>query len=472
VDHLRRTALAACPLLAILLASCSLVLRARSPAPGGDADADADLDADADIDADVEADADADIDADGEDDAELDGAPDGETDAEVDVEPCTEGETRCDGDELVQCVGGVPETRLCALGCDADLERCLELVPSNVAPELLGYAAGDVVINSEVYFDTDSCDGAVLWSPAPYSTWLDIADTHGVCVLSMASLRVMAEARLDVGGARALVILSAGAVVIAGTVFVGAVGAAPGPGGGYPGDDGYASEAPCGGGAGTANWEYSYESAGGGGGGMAAAGGSGGETGGLWPGAGGSPAGTPDLVPLRGGGGGGEGAWYSGGGGGGGGLQVSSAESIDIDGAVVAPGGGGGRAGAGNGGGGGGAGGGVLLEAPTIVVAGTIAANGGGGGGGADQYNESTDGADGTWDTTRAAGGTDVNSVCYGGTGGAGDDPAGWNALSAYNSGGGGGAAGIVRLNTRSGAAAVSGTVSPSAFTEGVVVAR
>lgn len=183
-----------------------------------------------------------------------------------------------------------------------------------------------------------------------------------------------------------------------------------------------------------------------GGGGFCGAGGSGfGATAGS--GTGGATYGTPSLVPLVSGVSGGS----PGGNQGGGALQITSTTSISVStaGVVLAPGEGGGQDG--TAGGGGGSGGALLLEAPMVTVAGVMAANGGGAGDANDLGNDSTG-------TAQAAGGG------AGGGGSFGATVTGANGTNAGNAlGGGGGGAGRIRLNTSSGTASLTGSVSPTA---------
>jgi hypothetical protein len=171
------------------------------------------------------------------------------------------------------------------------------------------------------------------------------------------------------------------------------------------------------------------------------------------PGAKAAASGVPELVPLRGGASGGAGGGQ--GGAGGAGFQlVANGKFTMAQGSYINVGGGGG--GYGTTGSGGGAGGSLLIEAQSITVAGTLAANGGGGGGtglGADV------GKNGTNDAVPAAGGPGVGA---GGAGGAGATIDGVDAPAPTGinfAGGGGGGAGRIRLNSKSGAADLTGAV-------------
>lgn len=102
------------------------------------------------------------------------------------------------------------------------------------------------------------------------------------------------------------------------------------------------------------------------------------------------------------------------------------------------------------GGGGGGSGGLVIIESEVITIAGAISANGGGAGAGGSRTNGTPvtgpPGADGSFGTTPAVGGSNAIAGGNGGTGGAGTTPPAAGSSSIVGGGGGGGAVGIVRL--------------------------
>lgn len=156
---------------------------------------------------------------------------------------------------------------------------------------------------------------------------------------------------------------------------------------------------------------------------------------------GGRTYGTPELVPLLGGseGGGAHGGGTYGGSGGGA-IQIVAGASIIVRlvGSINA--GGGGYEG-------GGSGGAILLEAPTVTILGAIAANGGAG--------ATATGATGGLDATPSD-----QPALGGGNGSAGAMINGADGVSGFASGGGG--AGRIRINTTTGAATVTGIVSPS----------
>ena len=185
------------------------------------------------------------------------------------------------------------------------------------------------------------------------------------------------------------------------------------------------------------------------------------------PGSAGGPAyGTPELVPLVGGSSGGAGEASAGAGGGAVQLVASNAITIAAGGFVHVGGGGGGNGGAAGTqeASGGGSGGAILLEATTVTVAGILAANGGGGGEGA----LGNVGADATATDQPALGGNDPMRGSNGGNGSAGVSAKGTDGAvkAGSTAGGGGGGAGRIRINTKSGAATLTGaTLSPAAST-------
>jgi hypothetical protein len=174
----------------------------------------------------------------------------------------------------------------------------------------------------------------------------------------------------------------------------------------------------------------------------------------------GSATNTP-LIGGSGGGGGGIGES----GGGGGALQLVAGAAIEVSGTGVIEASGGGGFWFANGGGAGGA---ILLEAPAVSIFGTLAANGGGGGAGYD----SSSGADGSASAEPAKGGP-AGASMVGGNGGDGsaaatiDGQAGSQPDRTFIQGGGGGGAGWIRLNSKSGTAMLGGNavISPALTT-------
>lgn len=215
---------------------------------------------------------------------------------------------------------------------------------------------------------------------------------------------------------------------------------------------GYAAPNDVQNGNGPGGGKVATSGAGDGGGGYCGKGGNGPGTGG---GVGGVAYGTTELSPLLGGSSGG-GSFA---GRGGGAIQLVAKNLIRIS-----TGGSINMGGRGSDTGGAGSGGAILLEANEVVVAGKIAANGGGGGAGTGP----NDGKDGQLDSTPTPEGTGDERGGGGGKGGAGTEidgqPGALNSDYPDGSfaGNGGGGAGRIRINTRSGAATVSGLVSPA----------
>lgn len=246
------------------------------------------------------------------------------------------------------------------------------------------------------------------------------ADGTQIDVFFVRSLRVDQTADVILRGDRPIAFVAFGAIEVFGTLRVLA--------GGYSGlatsqSDG---EGPGGGVRGAAS---------GAGGGFCGRGGASSDGG-----AGGTTYGDDALTPLVGGssGAGGDGTAAEGGSGGGA-IQLVAATAISVTGVINAGGVAGKRSA------GGGAGGAILLEAPSVDVSGTLAANGGGGAGGLDGQSALSSG-----DPARGGGG-----------GGAGSSAGQPDGASGANGGGGGGG-GRIRINTDSGDASVSGTLSPS----------
>lgn len=174
--------------------------------------------------------------------------------------------------------------------------------------------------------------------------------------------------------------------------------------------------------------------------------------------------GSAAIVPLVGGSAGGTAALGNHSGTGGGAVQLVAGTSLRIaaGGSVTSGGGGGGFYGGASSqhGSGGGSGGAILIEAPTVEVLGIVAANGGGGG-------AKDNGKDGAAVETGAAGAPTTGGLGKGGDGSTFDDAKGGDGVwvDPDNAPGGGGGAGRIRINTTSGAATISGKLSPAATT-------
>jgi hypothetical protein len=172
--------------------------------------------------------------------------------------------------------------------------------------------------------------------------------------------------------------------------------------------------------------------------------------------AGGPTYGFANLVPLVAGSAGGENGGGSGAGGGA--IQIVAGQSITV-GPYASINAGGEGSSLTRGGGSGGA---ILLEAPAVVIQGTLAANGGGGGGyggngaNGNPSNQPASGGIEQFDGGAATGGMgSAGLVINGGNSGGFDPQAGF-------AGSGGGGAGRIRINTATGSASITGTVSPA----------
>jgi hypothetical protein len=391
----------------------------------------------------------------------------------------------------------------CPAGCDPTGTRCLELVPSNgIDPGWLpGPAPLDATIDLVLDTDAGTIDGIASTGYHQVAA-VDCGGGAivGIGVFAFSTITIGDGVHVTAVGTRALALVSVGPIEIHGVIDASSGVGCPDPPrcagpGGFAGGlyDAYNPQVgfgPGGGGHGYSADGPGNES-GGGGGAACGSGGTGGDDGsGLYlPGLGGTAYLAAALVPLCGGSGGGAGgpASFVGdpgsrGGGGGGAVQIVSATSVTIGSTVGVAGirvaGGGGQGDKAStiddGGGGGGAGGAILLEAPKIEVDGVLAANGGGGGGGYNNGAVATDGESGQLSATAAAGGPGVRR---GGNGGAGATIGGEIAPGPVGDGGagGGGGAGRIRLNTRSSAATIAGTLSPSAgecATQGRIATR
>jgi hypothetical protein len=403
--------------MAAALAAALTACDEPRPTPDASADADQPPDADRDVaDADHAQDADPDLDAVWDADPDL---PDAEDEAESEMDALPPHELTCneDGTATICLVEEDSCTTIgpCTLGCDEEAGACY--VPSNVSPELLDRALGDLDlagVGATAAIDTDTGavtgEGGTIRAAGPgvdaaTGTSFAVVTQEGgpeLGVLSVGRFGLPAGTTMTVSGTRPLVILAGDEVTIDGVIDVGAQGMKAGPGGYDGGDIGARGNGPSPGEIGELEKTcLPFCATGGGGGGFGGIGGDGGAV--VWAvadagsgtaqgGRGGRKCGTAWLTPLFGGSGGAGGTRSEEegrlqepgpGGGGGGAIQISSAVSITIGGGITAPGDGG-RETQRGGGAGGGAGGAVLLESPSLTLrpGAFLAANGGGGGGG------------------------------------------------------------------------------------------
>ena len=356
---------------------------------------------------------------------------------------------RCAGDDLIGCDGTTTRCGLCEGGpMDA---HCVELQPSNVAAPFTFNAmalATDVVVSSEVTWNTTNCDRAHMPVDGGMVDMMLLShpDQPGaageVCVFAANSFAFNTGADVHVIGSRPLVLLARERIEIAGGAVI-SVASANTP----PTDctiDRVGAGSGTGGNVGVAG---GGNDGGGGGGGFFGLGGAGGDGGGTGGGGGaGAAPSAMTLVPLVGGANGGVGHGGAGGfaGPGGGALQLS-ASRVTIHGVIEAFGAGGGGGGAMNAGGGGGSGGGVHIEALVLDASGgAIDVRGGGGGGGGCGGR----GECGLQNLAPAAmSGGAANNTCAGDGGagaGAGSVDGDVGGTASNNGGGGGGGAGAV----------------------------
>jgi hypothetical protein len=334
-------------------------------------------------------------------------------------------------------------------------------VPSNVPLTTFPTTAGDVTIaTSSCTADTDNFTVDCV-SPGPDGGLPFVfvkamqSDGSEVSVLAVNSLYVATAGSLSLKGSRPLIVWARTTVSIHGSFTAdptfhptnggGAVATPSGPGGG-----------PGGGAAGLSNPQV-----GGGGGSYCGVGGSGANSSSVTsdagsPAAGGRTYGNAPIVPLVGGSAGGAPMTVGGGGEGGGAIEITAGTSIDVGsgGMISVPG----YGGSGNGGAGG-SGGALLLEAPNVSIEGVLAANGGGGA----VFSGGGNAQDGQPSATPAMG-QDAHSAV--GSAGTQINGADGTTTPMWTSSGGGGA-GRIRINTRTGAATFGGNavVSPSLST-------
>jgi hypothetical protein len=387
---------------------------------------------------------------------------------EASTTACTNGTVAtCDAD------GRPTATRECPLGCFADEPRCREIVPSNGLGAFLAEAEtgpdivlsdGDRINSAGIVNDMRGLPtGLVIPAhrlPAPDGGVPVVVFT--VRTISIGANELLpGESEGPESQVPAVAVVAAGDITIRGVLNLSG-SSSPGPGQAFgqsrPPPGSITRDVPC---VGRRAAETSGASPGSGGGGNVTVGATGGRAYGGTPGSGGAATNvTPTLVPLRGGCAGGYFDEY--GGYGGGAVQlVSATRVVVLPGAAINAGGGGGSIALGpGGGGGGGSGGAILLEAPTVELrdGSGLAANGGGGGGA--NANPGTTGRVSLQPAPGGVGCRNDDRACSAGGAGAARDtlpepgveaqPAsGTSTLS--QAGGGGGAIGVIRINTLDG---------------------
>jgi len=406
---------------------------------------------------------------------------------------CKVGSKTCTNGNIVSCVatdsGPAKVVQKCPLGCVP--VQCKSMVPSNGLPtNFLGSGTIHWAPTAKLVTVNTSNGSISDGTTAPHVFVSQKLPAPKIMAISFASIKIPMGTMVEVTGPNALVVVASGNIEIKGIINGSGKASTPGPGGGNggsyyanpsgPGAGGKGSEVKTGFGGGL----YTL---GGGAGGVHAGAAGGGGTGKLsnYKAPGGSPAapyGKSELSPLYGGSGGGRGGTSSskgaayGGGGGGALMLVSGTEIIIGDGTSgvggINAGGGGGGASTTTyrGGGGGGSGGAILLEAPKITLkkGSTLAVNGGGGGGGAGTNFGAKAGQPGDMVYAPTPGGAASAGGGSGGKGAGGVLKTGGLGGGAVAGGGGGGSAGIIRINTFTGAATISGSIS-GAMTQGKV---
>ena len=376
-------------------------------------------------------------------------------------------------------IGEQPTDTPCSWGCLGPNAHCGRLVPvgggalpGDLDPDDLHLL--DVTLNGKINSDTGQI-GTVRQATA--SGQLDggiyFYVRNNIAVFRAKSIHVTSN--MTAAGARPIVLVATDSITFDATLDArgDCMMTHPGPGGFAGGTAGSAAPGSGGGSGGGGDGKL-----GGGGGGNGGSGGSGGIVDPVPPAPGGPPFGDATITVLVGGGGGGGGGHGGAplGGGGGGAIQLVAGTTITISGTgEINAGGCGGTNGAnGDSGGGGGAGGTIVLEAHDVAIAGRLAVNGGGGGAG----GGGTNGDKGDLTRSRASGGGGGDGV--GGAAGAGSNFDGLPGIAgSMHSGGGAGAVGRMRFNTRAGSATVDNTkLSPalddpgSTTTEGVATVQ
>jgi hypothetical protein len=364
---------------------------------------------------------------------------------------CTVGS---DGDRHDDAPGADsgPSNQAMQDGAPDSAEGAKTFKPSNLAFPSAS-TVEDIAITKACEIDTDRGSINCLTGSSAFS-FAKVEQGNGaglVAVFTMRSLRIEPSAILRVNGSLPLVLFTTTTMDIQGGLDASSSSAA-GHAGGFIASGSGVGGGPGGGGAGSTKYN------GGAGGTYCGTGGAGGVS--VAPGA--EPTaryGAPELVPLVGGSSGGGSPPISGnaGGPGGGAVQLVAGTSINIGfGGFINVGGGGGH----QNGSAGGSGGSLLIESPIVTVLGKLAANGGGG----SLFDGGAAGQNGLPASTSAQG--EAATAGTGSSGASIDGTSGTTTAGNVNStGGGGGGAGRIRLNTESGAAMITGVVSPALST-------
>ncbi len=363
--------------------------------------------------------------------------------------------------------GATPATS--EAGADAGPSGTLSFKPSNIDLSGLDLSSvGEMVIAQKgCIFNTEAKETSCVDDKTHAFKVVTQSDGSRIGVYVARSIRIEPNAELDFKGTYAVAL-----VALEDFDVLGGIVATPHEGGVTQGGfrpatvENAAGGGPGGGGAGSPT------NAGGGGsycgvGGKGAA-----KTGGVEAGPG-ATYGNAEIVPLVGGSSGGSGVLSFSGGSGGGAIQLVAGGALRVGpGGYVSAGGGGGLYGgaaASQQGSGAGSGGAILIEAKDVTMAGVLAANGGAGGPSSTSASTSS-GQDGLPSEQPATGGTVPGGldISLGGQGSAAADVTGKDGApngAADKGSGGGGGAGRIRINTQSGAATITGKLSPASST-------
>ncbi len=387
-----------------------------------------------------------------------------------DASECTDLSVTCaDESTLRTCatVGELPADTTCNWGCiDAPTPHCGALDPTGAVVTTQDPAADAALLDQDIA-------GAITISTTNGS--MGVVRPPGTGVINGISFEVRAgigifrfksvafHGAVTLTGTAPVAFVADGAIVVDNLIDVRGTCAttSAGPGGSQGGNPSGNGQGLGGGGRGEN--AGATDASGGGGAGFGALGSDGGNGNAALGGTRGNSFGVLEITTLvggSGGGGGGRAGAGGAGGGGGGAVFLASNTSIQIQpGAGINAGGCGGR-GAQNqdgGGGGGGSGGAILLEAPAVILDGALGVNGGGGGAGGDQANGENAPLAGA-----ANGGVSLDgNGGNGGNGGAGLTFSGTVGENNSPSGGGGGAVGRIRINTRTSIVGGVGSTSP-----------
>lgn len=391
-----------------------------------------------------------------------------EPDIAPDASVCADLSATCAGDSTLRtcsAVGELPTDTTCNWGCiDATAPHCGELVPTggvvttqDLAPDA---ALLDQDISATITISTSTgAMGVVRPAGTGVINGISFEVRGGIGIFRFKSVAFHGGVVLT--GTAPVAFVADGAIVV--DTLIDARGTclttSAGPGGNQGGNASGNGQGLGGGGRG--NNAGATDASGGGGGGFGALGSNGGNGNAANGGTRGNSFGDLAITTLVGGGGGGGGGRQGAGGvggGGGGAVFLASNTSIRIETGAGINAGGCGGFGAQNsdgGGGGGGSGGAILLEAPVVTLDGGLGVNGGGGGAGGSADNGENapliSAANGAISAVDGNGGNGGAGTTFSGTVGENDSPAG----------GGGGAVGRIRINTRTSMVDGVGLTSP-----------